>query len=256
MTAISQSDVAPTSVISATPQTLLIVDDDSDIRTLLAERLTQAGYQVLCARDGPSMFAILDSRAVHLIVLDLNLPSEDGLTLCSKARQRRNIPIIMLTARSEPIDRIIGLEVGADDYVTKPFEPRELVARVRSVLRRVHLPAASHDVPSARRATFQGWTLDFANRRLTDPKGRVVMLSGNEYSLLKFLVEHANEVLTREQLLTLAPHPLLSEGAAQRAADLQISRLRQKLNDDARASQLIMTVRGQGYVLAADVELE
>ena len=254
--AFSQTESAAGTTPSPAPQqTLLIVDDDVDIRTLLAERLTQAGYQVLTAADGAAMFAILDTRPVHLIVLDLNLPNEDGLSLCSQTRRRRNIPIIMLTARGEPIDRIIGLEVGADDYVTKPFEPRELVARVRSVLRRVHAPAGSLEAPPARRASFQGWTLDFTNRRLTDPKGRVVMLSGNEYSLLKFLVEHANEVLTREQLLTLAPHPMLGEGAAQRAADLQISRLRQKLNDNARASQLIMTVRGQGYVLAADVKL-
>ena len=256
MSALSPIDANAGAASLATQQTLLIVDDDADIRTLLAERLKQAGYQVLCANDGASMFAILDCRQVHLIVLDLNLPKEDGLSLCSQTRRRRNIPIIMLTARGEPIDRIIGLEVGADDYVTKPFEPRELVARVRSVLRRVYSSSASHDALPARRAIFRGWTLDFANRRLTDPRGRAVMLSGNEYSLLKFLVENANEVLTREQLLTLAPHPLLGESAAQRAADLQISRLRQKLSDDARASQLIMTVRGQGYVLAADVKME
>jgi two-component system OmpR family response regulator len=240
----------------STKQTLLVVDDDADIRTLLAEWLTQGGYHVLTAGDGATMFSTLESRVVHLIVLDLNLPNEDGLSLCGQARRRRNIPIIMLTARSEPIDRVIGLEVGADDYITKPFEPRELVARVRSVMRRAYGPSESFEVPPPKQATFRGWTLDFANRRLTDPKSRVVMLSGNEFSLLKFLVEHANEVLTREQLLTLAPHPHLSEGAAQRAADLQVSRLRQKLNDDARASQLIMTVRGQGYVLAAEVKLE
>ena len=254
--ALSKTATASGATPSPSPQqALLIVDDDVDIRTLLAERLTQAGYQVLTAADGASMFAILDTRPVHLIVLDLNLPNEDGLSLCSQTRRRRNIPIIMLTARGEPIDRIIGLEVGADDYVTKPFEPRELVARVRSVLRRVYTPSGALEAPPARHASFHGWTLDFTIRRLTDPKGRVVMLSGNEYSLLKFLVEHANEVLTREQLLTLAPHQLLGEAAAQRAADLQISRLRQKLNDNARASQLIMTVRGQGYVLAADVQL-
>jgi two-component system, OmpR family, response regulator len=257
LTALSKT-AAPSAATPAraSKQTLLIVDDDSEIRTLTAEWLSQAGYHVLTAADGAAMFALLESRPVHLIVLDLNLPNEDGLSLCGQARRRRNIPIIMLTARSEPIDRVIGLEVGADDYVTKPFEPRELVARVRSVMRRAYGPSESYEAPPPRQATFRGWTLDFANRRLTDPKGRIVMLSGNEYSLLKFLVEHANEVLTREQLLTLAPHPDLSEGAAQRAADLQISRLRQKLNDDARSSQLIMTVRGQGYVLAAEVKLE
>jgi two-component system OmpR family response regulator len=242
--------------VQATPKTLLVVDDDEDIRTLVAEPLVTAGYQVVTASDGPSMFAALNAQPVDMIILDLNLPGEDGLSLCRITRSSRNIPIIMLTARSEAIDRVIGLEVGADDYVTKPFEPRELVARVRSVLRRAYSPMGPQEAPPPKRAVFQGWTLDFENRRLTDPKGRVVMLSGNEYSLLKFLVEHANEVLTREQLLTLTAQPALIDGSAQRVADLQISRLRHKLSDAARAAQLIMTVRSQGYVLAAAVKFE
>jgi two-component system, OmpR family, response regulator len=240
----------------APQQTLLIVDDDEEIRTLLTEPLVNAGYVVLTACDGPSMFAVLSAQPVHLIVLDLNLPGEDGLSLCRRCRSHRNIPMIMLTARSEPIDRIIGLEVGADDYLTKPFEPRELLARVRSVMRRSYAPLGPQDAPPPKRAIFRGWTLDFRNRRLTDARGRVVVLSGNEYSLLKFMVEHANHVLTREQLLTLAPYPVVVDGSAQRIADLQISRLRQKLNDTARESQLIVTVRGQGYVLAAAVAFE
>lgn len=248
--------IRPETASAASAQTLLIVDDDEDIRNLVTEPLTKAGYQVLTARDGTGMFAVLNSQQVDLIILDLNLPGEDGLTLCRNSRSGRNIPVIMLTARSEAIDRVIGLEVGADDYITKPFEPRELVARVRSVMRRSYHPLSPAEAPPPKKAKFQGWTLDFSNRRLTDDKGRVVMLSGNEYSMLKFFVERANQVLTREQLLTLAPHPVLTDGAAQRVADLQISRLRQKLNDDARASQLIMTVRGQGYVLAADVTFE
>ena len=243
-------------VVHTALKTLLVVDDDEEILSLVAEPLAKAGYQVRTASDGPSMFAILNSSTVDLIVLDLNLAGEDGLSLCRRCRSQRNIPVIMLTARSEPVDRIIGLEVGADDYITKPFDPRELVARVRSVMRRVYVPQEPQEPSPPRKASFQGWTLDFRSRRLTDPKGRVVMLSGNEYSLLKFLVEHANEVLTREQLLMLAPHHNLTEVSAQRVADLQISRLRQKPNDDARASQLIMTVRGQGYVLAAAVIFE
>ena len=242
--------------VAATAKTLLIVDDDEDIRTLVAEPLSSAGYNVVAAWDGPSMFAVLNAEPVDLIVLDLNLPGEDGLSLCRLTRTSRNIPIIMLTARGEAIDRVIGLEVGADDYITKPFEPRELVARVRSVLRRAYAPMAPTEPPPTRRARFQGWTLDFENRRLTDPKGRVVILSGNEYSLLKFMVAHANEILTREQLLTLTADPALMDGCTQRVADLQISRLRQKLTDNARASQLIMTVRSKGYVLAAAVVFE
>jgi two-component system OmpR family response regulator len=259
MTANSSADPWPQQQMTptpATPKTLLVVDDDEDIRTLVAEPLGSAGYQVVTASDGPSMFAVLTAQPVDLIILDLNLPGEDGLSLCRITRSTRNIPIIMLTARGEAIDRVIGLEVGADDYITKPFEPRELVARVRSVLRRAYSPMAPQEPPAPKRAIFQGWTLDFENRRLSDPKGRVVMLSGNEYSLLKFLVEHANEVLTREQLLTLTAQPALIDGSAQRVADLQISRLRHKLSDAARASQLIMTVRGQGYVLAAAVKFE
>jgi two-component system OmpR family response regulator len=245
-----------TAVPPTTQKTLLIVDDDEEIRTLAAETLVKAGYLVLSVADGPQMFTVLGTQPVDLIVLDLNLPGEDGLSLCRTSRSHRNIPIIMLTARSEPIDRVIGLEVGADDYLTKPFEPRELLARVRSVLRRSYLPLGPQEAAPPKRATFRGWTLDFENRRLSDSTGHVVMLSGNEFSLLKFLVEHANQVLTREQLLTLAAHPALLDGSAQRVADLQISRLRNKLNDDARAPQLIMTVRGQGYVLAASVTFE
>jgi two-component system OmpR family response regulator len=242
--------------VAAIAKTLLVVDDDEDIRTLVAEPLSKAGYNVVTASDGPSMFAALNAQPIDLIVLDLNLPGEDGLSLCRMTRSSRNIPIIMLTARGEAIDRVIGLEVGADDYLTKPFEPRELVARVRSVLRRACAPLAPHEPPPPKRAKFQGWTLDFENRRLTDPKGRVVILSGNEFSLLKFMAEHANEILTREQLLTLTSDPALMDGCAQRVADLQISRLRHKLVDNARASQLIMTVRGKGYVLSTAVVFE
>ncbi|MDB5468119.1 MAG: two component transcriptional regulator, winged helix family [Phenylobacterium sp.] len=236
--------------------TLLVVDDDVEIRTLVAEQLGAAGYLVLTASDGPTMNAALDAQPVDLIILDLNLPGDDGLTLCRESRSRRNIPIIMLTARGEPIDRIIGLEVGADDYISKPFDPRELTARVRSVMRRAYLPLKPQEAAPPKRAVFRGWTLDFENRRLADSRGRVVMLSGSEYSLLKFFVEHANQVLTREQLLTLTSQPSHTATSAQRIADLQISRLRQKLDDDARASELIMTVRGQGYVLAAAVTFE
>jgi len=236
------------------PRTLLVVDDDEEIRTLAAELLVKAGYNAMTACDGPSMFAVLNVQPVDLIVLDLNLPGEDGLSLCRMTRTGRNIPIIMLTARSEAIDRVIGLEVGADDYITKPFEPRELVARVRSVLRRAYAPLGPQEPPAPKRATFRGWTLDFENRRLTDPRGRLVMLSGNEFSLLKFLVEHSNEVLNREQLLALTSNPAMIDCSAQRVADLQISRLRHKLSD--KAAQLIMSVRGQGYVLATAVTFE
>jgi two-component system OmpR family response regulator len=246
---------APVEAVIRPQQTLLIVDDDFEIRRLLAEQLEAAGYVVLSASNGMEMFAALSANPVDLIILDLNLPGEDGLSLCRESRTHRNIPIIMLTARSEPLDRVIGLEVGADDYVTKPFEPRELLARVRSVMRRTH-PAPWAPEPAApKRAIFRGWTLDFENRRLSDAKGRVVMLSGGEFSLLKFFVEQPNQILSRDQLLTVGSHAAVTDSSGQRA-DLQISRLRQKLDDNARNPDLIMTVRGQGYVLAASVTFE
>jgi two-component system OmpR family response regulator len=247
---------APLTAIDAHQETILIVDDDPEIRALVAEQLESAGYGVIAASDGPTMLAALETRSVNLVVLDLSLPGEDGLSLCRRIRSNRDLPIIMLTARSEAIDRVIGLEVGADDYISKPFEPRELTARVRSVLRRAYHPLKPLEAAPPKRAMFRGWTLEFENRRLIGSNGRVVLLSGSEYSLLKFLVEHANEVLTREQLLMLTAEPDQAAHSAQRIADLQISRLRQKLHDSARASELIMTVRGQGYVLAAAVTFE
>jgi two-component system, OmpR family, response regulator len=259
LSVVSEARVQTGTIAGRPPyQTLLIVEDDQEIRMLLAQQLTKAGYLVLTASDGREMFAALNAHSVDLIVLDLNLPGEDGLSLCRSTRSRGgNIPIIMLTARGEAIDRIIGLEVGADDYISKPFDPREFLARVRSVMRRSCAAAGPQEAAPPRRAFFRGWTLDFANRRLTDAKGRAVILSGAEFSLLKFFVEHANQVLTREQLLTLTSHPVSTDSAAQRVADLQISRLRQKLDDDeARATELIMTVRSQGYVLATEVTFE
>jgi two-component system OmpR family response regulator len=244
-----------TGIQSENRHSLLIVDDDREIRSLLAEQLEKVGYTVQTAANGAEMFSFLNSNSIDLIILDLNLPGEDGLFLCRETRSRRNVPIIMLTARSEAVDRVIGLEVGADDYITKPFEPRELVARVRSVMRRAYLQSGVPDSHPPKRARFRGWTLDFESRRVMDIKGRIVMLSGAEFSLLKFFVEHANEVLTREQLLTVASNPGSVDSSSQRV-DLQISRLRHKLGDDARSAELIMTVRSHGYVLAATVTLE
>ncbi|WP_374576169.1 response regulator [Phenylobacterium sp.] len=233
---------------------LLIVDDDRDIRQLLAEQLSEAGYAVSTAADGVEMRRVLAAGGVDLIVLDLNLPREDGLSLCREVRSNATTPIIMLTARGEPIDRILGLEMGADDYLPKPFEPRELLARIRSVLRRAQALPANMEPLSAKRARFAGWTLDFEHRHLTDPSGRVVMLSGAEFKMMRILVEHANRVLSREQLLALGD--VKPGEALDRAVDLQISRLRHKLRDDSRAPTLVKTVRNQGYVLAAPVSLE
>ena len=234
---------------------LLIVDDDRDIRTLLAEHLKNFGYEVTTADGGGEMRKALEKRAADLIVLDLNMPKEDGLTLIRELRSKPNSPpIIMLTARAEPIDRIVGLEMGADDYLAKPFEPRELLARIRSVMRRSAQMPSNLEPLAAKRAHFGEWTLDFEHRRLEASEGRVVMLSGSEFRLVRALVDHSNKVLSREQLLTLVSPRGGTGDSLDRAIDLQVSRLRQKLGSETGA--LIRTVRNEGYVLAAPVTFE
>jgi two-component system OmpR family response regulator len=235
------------------PQHLLIVDDDREIRSLLADHLRSCGYEVTAVPDGAEMRKALEKAAVDLIVLDLNLPREDGLTLCRELRGRPSSPpIIMLTARAEAIDRILGLEMGADDYLPKPFEPRELLARIKSVLRRAQALPANLEPLEAKRARFADWVLDFERRSLQGSDGRMLMLSGAEFRLMRALVDHANRVLSREQLLAL----VATRGgeALDRAIDLQVSRLRQKLG--AANGELIRTVRNEGYVLAAPVTFE
>lgn len=234
------------------PDHLLVVDDDLDIRTLLAEQLGRAGYRVSTAADGAQMRQVLASQAIDLVVLDLNLPREDGLTLCRDLRAQSSLPVIMLTARGEPIDRVLGLEMGADDYLAKPFEPRELLARIRNVLRRTQALPANLEPLAMRRARFDGWLFDLEHRHLVDPAGRVVVLSGAEFRLLRVFVEHANKVLNREQLVRLSSGKPFD--AQERAIDLQVSRLRAKLGDSG--GTLIKTVRNEGYVLACAVSQE
>lgn len=232
---------------------LLLVDDDREIRTLVAEHLTEAGgYQVVTAATGSEMRRKLERSAVDLIILDLNLRNEDGLTLCRELRARSSVPVIMLTARSSAIDRILGLEMGADDYLPKPFEPRELLARIRSVLRRAEALPPNLVAQQSKSATFDGWTLDFVHRQLTDPGQRVIMLSSAEFRLLKILINHAPQVISREQLLVLGA--VKGRDAQDRAIDLQISRLRQKFG--AAGMELIKTVRNEGYALTVTVTIE
>lgn len=231
---------------------ILIVDDDHEIRVLLADYLDANGYSARTAQDGIAMEKMLRTERIDLIVLDLSMPGEDGLALCRKLRTRSDIPVIMLTARSEPIDRILGLEMGADDYLAKPFEPRELLARIRSVLRRSHATAEKFQEESPQQALrFAGWTLDLTARHLVDGGGLIVMLSGAEFRLLKVFLEHPNRVLNRDQLLNFT-HGRDAD-PFDRSIDIQISRLRQKLNEDARSPQIIKTVRNGGYVLAVPV---
>jgi len=238
--------------MNAAPEHLLVVDDDAEIRQLLAEYLQVNGYRVSTAADGKAMRAALAAGFPDLIVLDVMLPGEDGISLCRSVRQRSEVPIIMLTARGDDTDRIVGLEVGADDYVPKPFNPRELLARVKSVLRRTHSMPPNLRSEEVRWLRFAGWQLDAVTRNLTAPDGVVVPLGATEFKLLRVLLDHPGRVLTRDQLIEL----MLSRDAGpfDRALDVQISRLRQRLREDAREPAIIKTVRGQGYVLAAMVE--
>lgn len=235
---------------------ILVVDDDRDIRQLVGDYLRQNSYRVSLAAHGKEMRNLLDLNRIDLIVLDLMLPGEDGLSLCRNVRANpalAQLPILMLTARGETIDRVIGLEMGADDYLAKPFEPRELLARIRNILRRSRsLPTTP--AGQVNRYAFSGWVLDTGLIRLTSPQGVVVPLSGAEYRLLKIFVEHPQRVLNRDQLMDLTKGR--DADPFDRSIDLQISRLRQKLGDDARSPTLIKTLRNEGYVLAAEVQVE
>jgi two-component system, OmpR family, response regulator len=230
---------------------ILIVDDDEDIRSLLADYLGEQGWHICTAQDGTAMQQVLNTTPIDLIVLDLTLPGSDGLTLCRDLRAHSAIPVIMLTARSAPLDRILGLEMGADDYLCKPFEPRELLVRIRNVLRRSQ-GAANEISISSTAWHFADWTLDETTRQLQNSAGLVVMLSGGEYRLLKVLLERPNRALNRDQLLSLTQGR--ETDPLDRSIDLHISRLRQKLGDDARAPNLIKTLRNEGYLLAATVK--
>ena len=234
--------------------TILIVDDDRDIRSLLADYLEANGYRAHSAADGNAMWKQLEEARPDLIVLDLNLPGDDGLSLCRKLRATSSLPVIMLTARNEPLDRILGLEMGADDYLPKPFEPRELLARIRSVLRRSHAMPSNAGSDKVQQMRFSNWTLDLTARHLVNPDGIVIMLSGAEFRLLKVFLEHPNRVLNRDQLLNLTQGR--DADPFDRSIDIQISRLRQKLGEDARVPQIIKTVRNGGYVLAGAVSVE
>ena len=237
-----------------TPRKILIVDDDREIRTLLADYLELNGCTCLMAAEGNAMWAALDQQQVDLVVLDLNLPGDDGLTLCRNLRAKSDVPVIMLTARSEPLDRILGLEMGADDYLPKPFEPRELLARIRSVLRRTHSTQRNSQGEAMQKLKFADWTLDLTARHLLSPDGMVIALSGAEFRMLSIFLEQPNRILTRDQLLNIL-HGRDAD-PFDRSIDIQISRLRQKLHEDARTPQIIKTVRNGGYVLAVTVTAE
>jgi two-component system OmpR family response regulator len=234
--------------------TILVVDDDEEIRTLLGDYLRGAGFEARTTADGNGMRRELAHGAISLVVLDLMLPGEDGLSLCRAVRAQSTLPIIMLTARGAVVDRIIGIEMGCDDYLVKPFDPRELLARIRSVLRRSGERRAPAQDQWVSRYRFAGWVLELSSRNLTDPDGMVVPLSGVEFRLLTALLSRPQRVLTRNQLMQLTQRR--DADPLDRGIDIRVSRLRQLLREDAREPALIRTVYGEGYMLGVEVTAE
>jgi two-component system, OmpR family, response regulator len=227
---------------------LLVVDDDRETCDLIRGFFERHGYRVSAAHDEASMMERLRGHAVDLIILDVMLPGRDGLQLCRELRARSKVPIIMVTAINEPADRIVGLELGADDYVAKPFEPRELLARVRAVTRRLE---SRPEERSAQGYSFVGWTLDPARRVLRAPDGVVVSLTTAEFDLLAVFVAHPQRTLSRDRLLDLTQGHTAQ--AFDRSIDILVSRLRRKLGDNSAEAKMIVTVRGGGYMFSPDV---
>lgn len=226
---------------------VLLVDDEPSIHEPLREYLVGNGFHVEVAETAADARAQLAARKPDLMLLDVMMPGEDGFSLTRDLRARSDIPIILLTAKAEDTDRIIGLEMGADDYIVKPFNPRELLARMKAVLRRMSAPKTNHDEKFA----FADFVLDPGARTLTRAMDEAIELTGGEFSLLHALVERAGRVLNRDQLLDLTQGR--AAGVFDRSIDNQISRLRKKIEPDAKAPTIIKTVRGGGYVLAAKV---
>jgi two-component system OmpR family response regulator len=233
---------------------ILVVDDQEEICDLVREYLAEEGFRVSTAKDGASLREEMLRSRIDLVILDLMLGGEDGLQLARELRARSEIGIIMLTGRGETVDRIIGLEMGADDYLPKPFHLRELLARVRSVLRRAASRAAEKGIGQRSRVRFAGWTLELASRELLSPGGDEVRLTTGEFELLAAFVTHANEVLSRDRLLDLSRHR--EAGPFDRTIDVQVGRLRRKLEDDPKSPAMIKTVRGGGYMFTPAIEAE
>ncbi len=231
---------------------LLIVDDDHEIRDLLARFLTKHGYRVTAVADGNEMQRSLADWNFDLVILDLMLPGKDGLTLCRELRAESHTPVIMLTMVGEETDRIVGLEMGADDYLAKPFNPRELLARIKAVLRRAKHSPTDRTTGHQMYLNFAGWKIDLTLRRVVSPHGHVVDLSAGEFDLLVVFAQHPKRVLTRDQLLDFTHGR--SEAPFDRSVDMQVSRLRHKIEANPKEPELIKTVRGGGYMFAAIVD--
>ncbi|WP_262504382.1 response regulator [Sphingobium sp. KCTC 72723] len=236
---------------------ILVVDDDADIRALLSDFLEQHGFAVTAVADGAAMDEALASQDFDIAVLDVMMPGEDGLSILRRLAARGGLPVIMLSAIGSDIDRIVGLEMGAEDYLPKPCNPRELLARIRTVLRRHRRQAAQNGDaagPSGKRLRFAGWMVDMGARLLTDPDNVVVTLTDGEFRLLRAFIEHPRRVLNRDQLLDWSAGN--ESESYDRAIDVQVSRLRRKLERGARkdgADELVRTIRNEGYMFTAQV---
>jgi len=251
MNALTMNPTQQTPVQAARPH-VLVVDDDPSIRELVTDYLGENELRVSAVADGKAMQAVLADQVVDLIVLDLKLRGEDGMALARKLRDDSEIPIVMLTGRSEEADRVMGLELGADDYLTKPFSPRELLARIRTVLRRRRAEIRQGKPDGVRAYRFEGWELNLNTRKLTARDGRSVALSNGEFSLLVVLLGAPSRILSRDQLLDLSR--LHNDEVYNRSIDVQIMRLRRKIEPDPAKPRYIRTERGAGYQFGVPVE--
>ncbi|MCG6202227.1 response regulator [Psychromonas antarctica] len=234
---------------------ILVVDDDQAIRELLAEYLSKHNFEVITAHDGIEMDNQLLTNVPDLIILDIMLPGDDGFTLCQRIRQSSNVPIIMLTANSDELDRILGLEIGADDYIGKPFSPRELQARIKALLRRTNFAKDSlKNAEKTRYLSFANWKLDTQQHNLLDRNDQITSLTGADFQLLTLFLKNPNSPISRDQI-SQALHGR-DAFANERGIDVHLSRLRQCLGDDAKAPKIIKTVRGAGYVFIAEVRFD
>ena len=231
---------------------VLVVDDDEAVRRLVDDYLVQNDFRVSGAEGGVELARALGGQVIDLVLLDLRLRGEDGMQLLRQVRAHSQIPVIILTARTEEADRVMGLELGADDYLTKPFSPRELLARIRTVLRRTHAGQEVHGAPVCRAYRIPGWELNLRTRRLTGKDGGEVALSNGEFNLLAALLASANRVVTRDQLIEMSRR--YDNEVYDRAVDVQILRLRRKLERNPAEPQIIVTERGAGYRIAVPVE--
>ncbi len=233
------------------PPNILVVEDDRETRILIAKHLRNNACNVTTANDGREMARAMADH-VDLLILDVMLPGEDGLSLCRKVRAESNVPIIMLTARGEDVDRILGLEMGADDYLAKPFNPRELLARINAVLRRQSAAHTACAINGATTFSFAGWRIDFRLRELRNPAGARVAMTSAEFDLLRVFCERSGRVLSRDSLLDLTQGR--NAGSFERSIDVLVSRIRRKIEPDPQDATIIKTVRSGGYLFTAEVD--